>query len=182
MYGLRNSQSTPNTAKPTTYAPVPPWHLIATGSTATSQVLRLNFFSQTRVWATPCPPARSRALLLQHDLAALVVDGDVSCSGCGTAGRSDVPRLAEHVGLLVLEGAHGGVVRLRRDGALDVQERLRRELPGHEAHLRERLRVDLRVLLEDREHQPGVGPCDGSSRPNSELMNSFRPSCRTARP
>ena len=63
-------------------------------------------------------------------------------------------------------------------GALDVEQRLGREHRVQEAHLGERLRGDLRVLLEDRRASAGCrGPATASSRPNSWLMNILPSNC-----
>src|SRR4249920_216503 len=149
MYGFRNSQSTPNTEKATTL------DIGYRGHPDQFRCLVFAFGLLLRVeleLLLPLAGLRDRlvdrrdpeALVLQDDLAVVVGDRDVGVVRDVVREVPDVPRLAEDVGVDVLQAPNRVVVALSRDRALDLEERDGRELRVHVAHLAERLEGDLR--------------------------------------
>src|SRR3954466_7002946 len=154
MYGLRKIQSTPNTVvvakliigthgRPDLHS-----YLLLAG-VQLELLLQRAGLCELRVDI----PDRE-ALVLGHHRPALVGDRDVGVVRDVILEVANVPRLAEHARLDVLERPHGVVVGLRRDVALDAEERLGRKFRVHEAHLAECLGRDARrVLVRDLQVQ-----------------------------
>src|SRR5580765_7790316 len=160
MNGLMNCHSTPNTLNASTSvieACGHPDHRLLLPCLLAAVELDL-LLQGARLGDRLVDGRACEALLLHDYLALLVVDGDVPVVRDVVRERAAVERLAEHVRLLVLQVPHRRVVRLRGDCPRDAEQRGGRELARHEAHLGERLRRDLRVLLQDLEHQRRIRP------------------------